>query len=146
MHINIGSIVKIRNICFKDGIVDHSYKVGRPCVFIGEVDEKMYFIPLSHMEKSKNYESIMPNDFNNLRKPSQINVRNVIEKDLFYPEITGELFDEELEKIFNSIKKYYKTVRNDIGRNVVFLADNYFKGKYVDDDSNSLKKDDENIK
>ena len=44
---NIVNIVKIRNICFKDGIVDHSYKVGRPCVFIGEVDEKMYFIPLS---------------------------------------------------------------------------------------------------
>ena len=141
MNVEIGSIVKIKNICFKDGIVDHSYKQGRPCIYIGEVDEKMYFMPLSTAEPEKNYVKFRPNERNNLKKFSQINVRNVIEKDLHFVNPTGYLDEEDLVLIFNSVKKYYTTLRSDIDEKVLLLADNYLNGKYEDSNKEDLKKE-----
>lgn len=29
-----GDITILKNICFSDGVVDHSYRQGRPCIYI----------------------------------------------------------------------------------------------------------------
>lgn len=28
-----GDITILKNICFSDGVVDHSYRLGRPCIY-----------------------------------------------------------------------------------------------------------------
>lgn len=143
--IEIGSIVKIKNICFKDGIVDHSYKQGRPCVFIGELDEKMYFMPLSTAELEKNYVKFRPNEKNNLMKMSQINVRNVIEKDIHFLNPTGYLDEEDLVMIFYSVKNYYTTIKSEKDEKVLKLAEEYLNGKYIDANKEDLKKENRHL-
>jgi len=68
-------------------------------------------------------------------------VRNVIEKDLHFVNPTGYLDEEDLVLIFNSVKKYYTTLRNDIDEKVLLLADNYLNRKYEDSNKEDLKKE-----
>lgn len=58
----------------------------------------------------------------------------MIEKPIAFYEIKGYLNDEELFNLFNDIKIYYSTIRNEKNRIMVMFADNYMKSfkKYVD--------------
>lgn len=53
----IGSIVFIKNIVFDGKEVDHSFNKGRPCIFLGELEDNMCFMPLSNVynEIQKHY-------------------------------------------------------------------------------------------
>lgn len=82
----VGNIVYLKNICFGDGTADHACLVGRPCVYIGELDERMYFIPLVsiHKDKYKSESRIYPTKKNKLQKVSHPNVRVLIEKPIAF--------------------------------------------------------------
>ncbi len=134
----VGNIVFLKNICFKEGVVDHAFDRGRPCIFIGELDEKMYFVPLASVKNLKYRDRLRgilkPNKNNNLTKICHTNVKELIEKPIAFYEIKGYLNDEELFNLFNDIKIYYSTIRNEKNRIMVMFADNYMKSfkKYVD--------------
>lgn len=134
----LGSIVFLKNICFKEGVVDHAYDIGRPCVFIGELSDKMYFIPLSGVKnlKYKNHLRgiLRPNKNNNLSKVCHTNIKELIEKPIAFYEEKGYLNDNELYNLFNDIKIYYSEIRCEKNRKILMLADNYMKSckKYVD--------------
>lgn len=63
MH--IGDIVMLNNIIFgtiyKNGklinkkSVDYAFDCGRPCVYIGEYDENMYFISISNASENSKH-------------------------------------------------------------------------------------------
>lgn len=145
----IGSIVKIKNICFRGGVVDHSLSIGRPCMFLGELNDKMYFMPFTNTKtlKHKVRTIIKPNKQNGLTKASHPNLREIIEKPIAYYEDIGTLTNEEIKKIFIDIKKYYTEIFRDEDIILITLADNYLKeqpvGNYVDDENFSK---DENTK
>ena len=66
----IGSIVNIKNICFRNGEVDHSFNRGRPCIYLGELEDKMCFMPLIKCKflKNKVKKIIKPTYENGLKK------------------------------------------------------------------------------
>lgn len=71
-----GDITILKNICFSDEVVDHSYRLGRPCIYIGVDLNHMYFVPLANLNskiKEKQF-VIAPKAKNNLTKKSRIRV------------------------------------------------------------------------
>ena len=103
--LSVGSIVKLKNLCFDNRQADHAFKVGRPCVFIGEDENNMYFLPLTsnHHEVDK----IEPDKYNDLKKPSSINIRQLIIKPIAYYNERGVVAEKHIIRAFEDIKKYY---------------------------------------
>lgn len=134
----IGDIVSFKNICFDDGI-DHCFKNGRPCIYIGEINEKMYFVPLTNVEtlKHKITYIIKPTKENRLKKDCHPNYRQLLEKKASFYETMGYLNDDEMIDFFQNILKYLKEVRSESNRISISLAKEYLnKNKivYVDED------------
>ncbi len=105
-----GDITILKNICFSDGKVDHSYKYGRPCIYIGENLDNMYFIPLSDLNfniKEKHY-IIVPTKENRLLKKSRIRVLELVERPIAFYEIYGNLGYFELQKLIRALRTSYK--------------------------------------
>ena len=143
--INVGDIIAIKNICFDEKILDHAFKLGRPCIFIGEYGENMYFVPIS--SNGKSYLKIKPTKENNLTKLCAINVKQIIEKPIAFYEAHGRLSDEDIANMFISIKRYYRKITDDKTKIIVDLANKYIEENsivsYVDKDEkeNKRKKD-----
>lgn len=136
----IGSIVNIKNICFRDGKIDHSYKSGRPCLFLGELEDKMCFIPFTntHTLKHPVKTIIKPSELNGLNKISHPNIKELIEKPVAYYEELGCITEEEIIGVFEGIKGYYKEVRIPKDAKLLALANNYLNQSdlnYIDEDS-----------
>ena len=123
----IGSIIYLKNICFRDGTIDHSFTIGRPSIFLGELEDNMYFMPLSNIKTLKHKVRIIikPSRLNGLTKVSHPNLREVVEKPIAYYEAIGILTKEEILKVFIGIKKYYKMVTCDKDAILLTLANNY---------------------
>lgn len=85
-----GSIIIVKNIIFKDGVLDHAYKKGRPCLVIDINDEEITFLTLSTLYNDIKYR----NDyiFENykkmgLKKNTYVNLQNIYKTKLcFYME------------------------------------------------------------
>lgn len=104
-----GDITILKNICFSDGVVDHSYKKGRPCIYIGEYLDHMYFVPLANLN-SKIKEKpliIVPTNKNNLIKKSRIRVSELVKKPVAFYEITGSLDSYDIEKLIEALRFFY---------------------------------------
>ena len=88
-----GDITILKNICFSDEVVDHSYGLGRPCIYIGEDLNHMYFVPLVNLNskiKEKQF-VIAPKAKNNLIKKSRIRVQELITRPVAFYELNGKL-------------------------------------------------------
>lgn len=135
----IGSIVNIKNICFKDGKIDHSFKSGRPCIFLGELEDNMCFMPLTNTKTLKHHVKtiIKPSELNGLKKVSHPNLKELIEKPIAYYEELGCITEKEIINVFNGIKGYYKEIRIPSDEKLLALANNYLNQtdlNYVDED------------
>lgn len=109
--VEVGDIVFLKNICFYDGQIDHAFSKGRPCVYLGELDGKMYFIPLAGAQNKQEYlRKIYPDYENGLKKVSRPNIHLLIEKPIAYYTIQGSLSANDIKRIFINIKTYYKMV------------------------------------
>lgn len=134
-----GDITILKNICFSDGIVDHSYKFGRPCIYIGEDFEYMYFVPLS----SLNYKIkercfvLYPNKENNLLKKSRIRASELVQRPIAFYELYGSLDYFEIQKLINALKLSYKEENSNF-KLVNSLIDKYVN--YIDSEHNAKDK------
>ena len=109
---NVGDIVCMELILFKNG-VDHSSKNGRPCLYIGEKNDVMYFIPLQSIKnKSKGYH-INPDNYNKLKKTSILNLHTILEKRAQFFKIDGIIREEEMDKIMRILVSYFKDTRKE---------------------------------
>ena len=128
----VGDITVLYNIVFdkktKSGErVDHAMKQGRPCIFIGEIDEKMYFLPImKHIEGQYNT-IIEPTKENKLSKKSMVNILNIIEKPIAFYSTHSYIDEKIMLDIFNRLLKYYKEDRNDKQAKVKCLAAEYLQ-------------------
>ena len=135
---NIGDIVCMELILFKNG-VDHDSKSGRPCVYIGEKNDVMYFIPLQSVKnKSKGY-YIKPDNYNKLKKTSILNLHTILEKRAQFFKVDGIVREEEMETIMKILVSYFKDARREQSSVVKSLAIEYLDRnkkdiKFVDKD------------
>lgn len=133
-----GDITILKNICFSDGVVDHSYKCGRPCICIGEDLDHMYFIPLSNLNfkiKEKHF-VIVPTVQNNLLKTSRIRALELIARPIVFYESSGRLDYFDIQKLINALRFAYKE------KDTNFELINSLIGKYINYvDSESKTKD-----
>lgn len=134
--IEVGDIIFLKNICFYDCKVDHAFSKGRPCVYLGELNDKMYFIPLVSSENKQAFiRKIYPDKGNGLKKVSGPNIHSLIEKPIAYYAVQGSLSANDIKRIFKNIKSYYKVVLKAQDEILLELAYNYFNGeKYIDKD------------
>lgn len=105
-----GDITILKNICFSDGVVDHSYRSGRPCIYIGEDLNHMYFVPLANLNskiKEKQF-VIAPNAKNNLTKKSRIRASELITRPVAFYELYGKLDYFDIQKLIESLRFFYK--------------------------------------
>ena len=134
--LNVGDIVKLKNICFEAKEVDHAFRIGRPCVFVGEDDNNMYFLPIT--SNHKNNDKIVPNEINNLTKVSSINIRQLITKPVAFYDARGRIEEKYLIKAFDCIKKYHGKKLTEDGNTLIDIANEYLekskRRKYVDMD------------
>ena len=139
--VEVGDIVFLKNICFYDGKVDHAFSKGRPCVYLGELDDKMYFIPLVSSENKQAFiRKIYPDEENGLKKVSGPNIHSLIEKPIAYYVAKGSLSSNDIKRIFKNIKSYYKVVLKKQDGMFLELAHNYFNNrKYTDNDKVNTK-------
>lgn len=138
-----GDIVLLKNICFFDGKIDHAFNSGRLCIYLGELNERMYFIALANAsnEKQKFLRKIYPNKENNLKKVSRPNIHSLIEKPIAFYEVHGRLSDKDLNRVFLNIKSYYKVILKKQDEIFLELASNYFnKQKFYDSDAIIINK------
>ena len=94
----VGDIVYFKNIVFDGGKADHAFDVGRPCVYIGTLNGKMYFVPLTNVYTLKHNipYTIKPNRQNCLRKESHPNFKQIVEKKESFYEVSGYLSEQEM--------------------------------------------------
>lgn len=153
MH--IGDIVNLNNIVFnsmfKNGkliskkSVDHAFDSGRPCIYIGEYEENMYFMSLSHSDDNSKH-LLKPTYSNGLIKNSQPNVKEVIKKPIAYYQSIGYLTDKDMFHVFKTILSFHKKRKLENSDVLVKLARNYIKSyekglvKYIDDEGIVIKK------
>lgn len=105
-----GDITILKNICFSDGVVDHSYRLGRPCIYIGEDLNHMYFVPLANLNskiKEKQF-VIAPKAKNNLTKKSRIRASELITRPVAFYELYGRLDHFDIQKLIESLRFFYK--------------------------------------
>ena len=98
-----GDITILKNICFSDGVVDHSYRLGRPCIH-------MYFVPLANLNskiKEKQF-VIAPTVENNLTKKSRIRASELITRPVAFYELYGRLDYFDIQKLIESLRFFYK--------------------------------------
>lgn len=153
MH--IGDIVKLDNIIFgtiyKNGklinkkSIDHAFDSGRPCIYIGEYDENMYFISLSNSSiDSKHF--LLPSVTNGLTKVCQPNVKEVIKKPIAFYKSIGYLTDEEMFKVYKTLRSFHKKRDFENRKAIMHLSNEYLRAyknglvKYVDDEGIIIKK------
>ena len=112
-----GDITILKNICFSDGVVDHSYRLGRPCIYIGEDLNHMYFVPLANLNskiKEKQF-VIAPKVKNNLTKKSRIRASELITRPVAFYELYGRLDYFDIQKLIESLRFFYSYTYNLIG-------------------------------
>ena len=153
MH--IGDIVKLNNIIFnidyKNGkminkkSIDHAFDSGRPCIYIGEHNENMYFISLSNSSiNSKHF--LEPNKTNGLTKVCQANVKEIIKRPIAFYESIGYLTDKDMFEIYKTLKSFHKKRDFENRKAVMYLSNKYIRAyenglvKYVDDEGIIIKK------
>ena len=146
---NVGDIVCMELILFNNG-VDHNSKSGRPCVYIGEKNDVMYFIPLSSVKNKNKHMSyhIMPDGLNKLRKPSLLNLHTIIEKRPQFFKVDGYIKDSEMKILMKTIISYFKDASREQTKIVKEIAAEFLDAsktdiKYSDDD---IKKKQDKIK
>lgn len=141
--IEIGDIAFLKNICFYDGKIDHAFDRGRPCVYLGELNDNMYFIPLVCAKNKQDFiRKIYPDKKNRLRKVSGPNIHSLIEKPIAYYSVQGSLSTNDIERIFTNIKAYYKVLLKEQDKIFLELTYNYFNSvKYTDKDKVVKNKD-----
>lgn len=153
MH--IGDIVKLNNIVFNSDIkngkivnkksIDHSFDCGRPCIYIGEYEEHMYFISLSNSTIDGKH-IIKPTVINGLIKNSHPNIKQVIKKPVAYYPSIGYLNDKDMFSVFKTILSFHKRRKLENSDVLIKLARNYIKAyekglvKYIDDEGIVIKK------
>lgn len=137
----IGDIVNLKNICFVEGNIDHAYRKGRPCVFIGEDDEHMYFLPLSNTKKVKNKKGVFiePNKDNNLLKTSHLNYKQLIIKPIAFYAVRAFIDKDTMYKIFVEMTKFFKEIRSENDSKVLELAHDFIDKSYCDADAPKSK-------
>lgn len=138
-----GDIVLLKNICFFDGKIDHAFNKGRLCIYLGEFNDKMYFIAIANANNNEHdfIRKIYPSRENKLKKVSRPNIHSLIEKPVAYYQVKGHLSSYDLKRIFLNIKAYYKVILKDQDRIFLELTYNYFnEEKYYDEDITINKK------
>ena len=131
-----GDITILKNICFSDGVVDHSYRLGRPCIYIGEDLNHMYFVPLANLNskiKEKQF-IIVPTTENNLIKKSRIKASELITRPVAFYESCGRLDYFDIQKLIKSLRFFYKD------DNPNFQLVNHLIDKYIDSEHDSKDK------
>ena len=134
----VGDLVKFKNMVFssyaKHGKLklkydpDHAFLRGRPCLYIGTYNDKMYFFSLSNNKSYANKYIIVPNNDNKLSKPSVVGYSNIIIKDASFYEITGYINEKDMCNIFKDMFLFYEEIDHtniDDLKIVIALANNY---------------------
>lgn len=109
-YMHLGDIVILDNIVFNDeekNVADHASLHGRPCIYIGEKEEIMYFFALTGVRNKIELADmvIIANNQNKLKKDSEINMRSIIKKPYSFYKVESSL---EKEQILKMIKIYFK--------------------------------------
>lgn len=135
----VGDIVYLKNIVFEGSKVDHAFDKGRPCVYIGNLNGKMYFVPLTNVYTLKHNipYTIKPNKCNGLRKESHPNFKQIVEKKESFYEVYGYLIEQEMIKLFKDAILYISEIRKETDSICVMLAKEYLDKhnvKYKDKD------------
>lgn len=135
----VGDVVYLRNIIFEGREVDHAFDKGRPCVYIGDIDDKMYFVPLTNTSTMKYKVPIIisPNKRNGLRKECHPNFKQIIEKRTSFYEVFGYLTEQEMIKFFEDALLYLSEIRRETDNICIELAKEYLDKhnvKYKDKD------------
>jgi len=106
-----GSIILVKNIVFKDGNLDHSYRHGRPCLIIDNDDEEITFLTIATVYKDKNYESnYVLNNWKKLKlkHESYVNLACIYKgKACFYKEI-NKINEKEYLKILKEFLIFHE--------------------------------------
>ena len=114
----VGSIICAKNIIFKNVYgkdrkeLDHAYKSGRPCLVICETNNNIYLLSILGY-KGKEYvnEIKLPTSISN--KPSCVNVRDIICKDIAYYKELSALSERQLYNILIKFVNYQENVKKD---------------------------------
>jgi len=139
---NIGKIVIVKNISFKDtkdGILqaDHAALSGRPCIIISDSLDKMYLLPSTSNQKKRKYIEeyfeLTEENFNYTflkTNPSFIKLSRIIEKEIFFGQDYGEISPTSYYELLKSFIKcqekhknneLYDLIKNDINDQVINL-------------------------
>ena len=107
-----GDICYLENIIFENNgkkhLDQHSLFTGRPCVFVGETDEKMYFFPIIDFDDKFKGNIIEKTPENRLKKKSVIDAATIIEKPIAYYEKRGYISTKEMLQLYRNILYYYR--------------------------------------
>ena len=97
-----GSIILVRDIIFKEGMLDHAYKAGRPCLIIDIDDDYITFLTLSTLHNKKIYDhDYLFNDCDdlNFKNDTYVNLQHIYRKRICFYEEVSHLNQKEYFKI-----------------------------------------------
>lgn len=125
----LGDIVILKNIVFynRDSTheVDHAFINGRPCVYIGEYEDCMYFLTISRFikgEEKKFFNIIInKNTHKKMKKDCKINFSTIIKKPIAFYEVVDYLEDSVKEELVDKALILYECdnfVNSDIAYNL----------------------------
>lgn len=148
MDLEVGSIVYIKNICFERSgnnkfTVDHAYRNGRPCVYIGEKNNKDYFLPISHdVPHLTRRNHLKPDDNNNLAKISMVNFYKIIKLNPCYHEVEGVLSLTDMLTVSSKAVAFFKKDEREDGKVILDLAREFIRKHpfYLDKDNKIILK------
>ena len=113
----VGDIVYFSNIIFEKAyyndenviLVDHCSHNGRPCIYLGQIDDKMYFIPITGNNKYSDMGvCINVTKSNRLLKPSYLVLNNIICKESSYYYTKGFINEHVMYDLFKKFIDYYE--------------------------------------
>lgn len=125
----LGDIVILKNIVFynRDNTheVDHAFINGRPCVYIGEYEDSMYFLPITRVipgKENKFFNIVIDkNTHNKIKKDCKISFSTIIKKPIAFYKVVDYLEDSVIEELVDKALILYECdsfVNSDIAYNL----------------------------
>ena len=113
-----GDICYLENIILENNGKKHldgySLFTGRPCVFIGETDEKMYFFPIIEISDENQKGTIIEKTpENRLKNKSVIDTYTIIEKPIAFYQTRGHISTKEMLQLYKNLLFYYRKTEDE---------------------------------
>ena len=96
------------DVLFFEKSDDHTYKKGVACIYIGAINDELYFLPIFSDDNSISRIYVEPTKTNKLLSKGVVAFDHIIKKNFYYMEKIGHIPAIKLYEIYRQILEFYK--------------------------------------